>query len=65
MSFEVYIWHYPFMAVEQMFTRISGMEFERGYITMFVFMLIKWIIAYPLYRFVETPMNRKIKEKSK
>ncbi|SEH64645.1 Peptidoglycan/LPS O-acetylase OafA/YrhL, contains acyltransferase and SGNH-hydrolase domains [Ruminococcus flavefaciens] len=62
-SFEVYIWHYPLMATEQMISRISGIEVERCFMTMFLFLLVIWILAYLLYRFVETPINTLIKRK--
>ena len=64
-SFEVYIWHYPIMATEQMITRVSGVEIKRSYIIMFIFLILIWAISYPLYRYVEMPINRLIKEKAK
>ena len=63
MSFEVYIWHYPVMALEQMFLRVSGFEVQRSYLSMAIFMLMVWLLAYPLYRYVEVPINIMVKEK--
>lgn len=61
MSFGVFVWHYPFMALENMIVRISGFEFCRTYFSMSVFTCAIWIIAYPLYRYVEQPINRLVK----
>lgn len=63
MSFEVYIWHYPMMALEQMLLKISGYEFCRSYLTMIVFALVVWLLAYPLYKYIEVPINRTIRKK--
>ena len=62
MSFEVYIWHYPLMALEQMVLRVSGYEVYRSYLSMLTFTLMVWLIAYPIYRYVEVPINRTIRK---
>ena len=63
MSFEVYIWHYPLMALEQMISRVTGFGPYRSYWSMAAFALTVWLLAYPLYRYVETPVNRMIGKK--
>lgn len=63
-SFELYIWHYPLMAVEQMIMRISGFEIERSYLSMTAFVIVAWILAYLLFRYVEKPINQLIREKT-
>lgn len=64
LSFEVYVWHYPLMAFEQMVLRLTDGSLTRTYLTMVLFSAAVWILAILLYRFVETPIDRKIREGS-
>lgn len=63
MSFDVYIWHYPLMAFERMLMRVFNFEFERTYLLMTGFTLIIWLLAWPLHRFVERPINKMIRKR--
>ena len=62
-SFEVYIWHYPLMALEQMIARVWGFEVKRTYFSMLSFTLLIWLLAWPLYKYVERPINEMIRKR--
>ncbi|MBR3644972.1 MAG: acyltransferase, partial [Lachnospiraceae bacterium] len=58
-SFEVFIWHYPFIAFEKLILKISGVgDIFRSYWTMFTFTLIVWIISSLLYHYLEKPLQK-------
>lgn len=62
-SFEVFLWHYPLMATEQMIQRLTGIEISRSYLTMIVFTAAVWILACMMYRFVEKPIQDTIRRR--
>ena len=62
MSFDVYIWHYPLMALEQLLLNILGTTLCRSYLSMVMFTLVVWVFAYLLYRYIETPINKTIRK---
>ena len=64
-SFEVYLWHYPLMAVEQMFNRVSGFKFTKSYLTMAVFTVFIWCFGWMMYEFIEKPVNRLVRKEIK
>lgn len=58
-TFEVYLWHYPLMATEQMITRITTLEIRRTYLTMVAFTILVWLLSIGMYKLVETPVYRR------
>jgi len=64
-SFEVYIWHYPFMATIQLILQNMDYGIAHGYFTMAIFTLAVWLICLFIYRFIEQPINKFIKTKEK
>ena len=59
-TFEVYLWHYPLMATEQMITRITGLEIPRTYLTMLAFTILVWLLSIGMFKWVEMPINRRL-----
>lgn len=60
-SFEVYVWHVPFLALAKLLMNVIGLSFEHSFWTMLAFALIVWGVSIPLWRFVERPLGRLIK----
>ena len=64
-SFEVYIWHYPFMATIQLILQNADYSIAHSYFTMLIFTVVVWMICLLIYRFIEQPINKIIKTKEK
>lgn len=62
-SFEVYVWHSPFLAATRLLMNVFGFTIDHSYLTMLLFTAIVWGFAILLWKFVETPINRFIKSK--
>ncbi len=62
-SFEVLVWHYPFMALEQAIIRITGREINRSNYTMIGFTILTWIICWFIYVYIERPINNILRKR--
>ena len=59
-SFEVFVWHYPLIALEKLVIKLFSLKsFSRSYWTMLLFTLSTWLISTLIYRFIEQPGQRK------
>lgn len=59
-SYEVYLWHMPMFCLIKMVVDVIGLQIEHSYFTMGLFCALVWSIAFILYQFVETPINKKL-----
>ena len=60
-SFEVFVWHYPLIALEKLILLIFGIhDIARDYSTLVLFSVIVWLFSSIIYRYVEVPLQKKL-----
>lgn len=60
-SFEVYIIHYPLMVLLQLFLDITRYSMKHSYLTMMIFLIIVWGIAWVMWKYIDLPIRKKVK----
>lgn len=57
-SFDVYVWHYPLMALEMLILDTTNSEISRSYLTMALFAVLTWLFAWVIHQYIEGPISR-------
>lgn len=60
-SFEVYIWHYPLLALLQLIAAILEIELYHSYLTMTIFLLATWGIAFLIWKYMDLPIRKVVR----
>ena len=64
-SFEVYIFHYPLMVLIQLISEITGFYISHSYLIMILFLVFVWIAAWLMWKLLDLPLRRKMRELEK
>lgn len=64
-SFEVYVFHYPLMVLIQLISEITGFYISHSYLTMILFLVFVWIVAWLMWKLLDLPLRRKMRELEK
>lgn len=64
-SFEVYVFHYPLMVLIQLISEITGFYISHSYLTMILFLVFVWIVAWLMWKLLDLPLRRKTRELEK
>ena len=60
-SFDLYILHYPLMVLVQLVSTIACFNMNHSYITMCVFLLFSWVIAWLIWKYLDLPIRRLVR----
>ena len=64
-SFDVYVFHYPLMVLIQFISEITGFHIIHSYFTMILFLVFVWIFAWLMWKLLDLPLRRKMRELEK
>ena len=64
-SFEVYVFHYPLMVLIQLISEITCFYITHSYLTMILFLVFVWIVAWLMWKFLDLPLRGKTRELEK